>query len=119
MRMKRCGVFVFYNEHGKVGQYVEILLKSIQSVLDELVIIINGKIESHAKEKLSQYSSHIFQRDNVGYDGGAYKDVFTSFLRGKDWAQWDELLLINDTFYGPFYDWHEVFDVMDGRKCDF
>lgn len=117
--MRRYGIFVFFNEHGKVPQYVEVLLKSIQEVLDKLVIVVNGKIDFNEREKLSCYSSRIFQRDNVGYDGGAYKDAFTLFLKGEDWLQWDELLLFNDTFYGPFYHWKEIFAVMDGRSCDF
>lgn len=117
--MKRYGIFVFFNEHGRVEPYVEIVLNSFQSILSELAIIINGEISVSEKQKLTQFSSHIFQRDNVGYDGGAYKDAFTLFLKGEDWTQWDELLLINDTFYGPFYDWYGIFKDMDSRKCDF
>lgn len=119
MKTKRCGIFVFYNEQGKVGKYVEVLLESLQIILNELIIVINGQIDFDKKENLCKYSNHVFQRDNIGYDAGAYKDVFTQFLKEKDWAQWDELLLINDTFYGPFYDWVEVFDEMESRKCDF
>lgn len=117
--MRRYGIFVFYNEHGKVEPYVEVLLRSMRTILQELVILINGEIDSHEKEKLLSYSHRVFQRDNIGYDGGAYKDAFTVFLKEEDWTQWDELLLFNDTFYGPFYDWNTVFEVMDGRKCDF
>ena len=117
--MKRCGIFVFYDEHGIVEPYVDFLLKSILEVLDKLIIVINGEVEPREREKLYQYSKNVFQRRNIGYDGGAYKDVFTYFLKNENWDQWDEILLMNDTFYGPFYQWTEIFKLMDGSKCDF
>lgn len=117
--MRRYGIFIFYNEHGMVGAYVEVLLKSIQEVLDKLIIVINGDIREEQKAKFYNYSKCIFYRKNMGYDGGAYKDVFLNFLKTEKWNYWDEILLFNDTFYGSFYPWKEVFDVMKDVQCDF
>lgn len=117
--MKRCGIFVLFNEQGIVEGYIEELLKSVDEVLDRLIIVINGKLLDNEKLKLNKYSDCIIQRENVGFDGGAYKDIFTVFFRYEDWKQWDELLLVNDTFYGPFLPWSDIFMVMQERKCDF
>ena len=117
--MKRLGIFVFYNEQGIVRTYVEHLLKSIHEILDELVIVANGTVRKEEKIKLDKYADRFFQRGNIGYDGGAYKDAFQKFLRGENMEQWDEILLMNDTFYGPFFTWDEIFGVMEGRSCDF
>ena len=118
--MKRFGIFVFYNEQGKVESYVELLLESMLEILEELVIVINGTIQNEEKIKFYRYTQKIYQRENIGYDGGAYKDVFLIFLKDKvNWKQWDEIILFNDTFYGPFFHWDNVFLVMEKRKCDF
>lgn len=117
--MKRCGIVVLYNEEGLVVPYVEILLKSIKEVLYKLVIVVNGNIQKAEKEKLCSYTQYIFYRKNIGYDGGAYKDVFMEYLKGEDWEQWDEILLMNDTFYGSFFSWNGVFEVMEEESCDF
>lgn len=117
--MKRCGIFVFFNEIGIVEKYVEELLRNIRQVIDKLIIIVNGKVLYNEELKLYKYSDYIFQRDNVGFDGGAYKDLFIGSLYEEDWEQWDELLLINDTFYGPFFSWNEIFSVMQKVECDF
>lgn len=117
--MKRFGIFVFYDSMGIVKAYVEVLLKGIREALDELVIVINGDIQASEKGKLEKYSQRIFQRQNIGYDGGAYKDAFMDFLRDEDWEPWDEIVLFNDTFYGSFYPWDEVFEVMRETECDF
>lgn len=118
--MKRCGIFVFYNEDGIVGSYVEILLKSMKEILEELIIVVNGMVREDEETKLYQYSKRIFYRSNIGYDGGAYKDTFFKFLDGNiNWKEMDEIVLFNDTFYGPFFQLHEVFNIMKQRKCDF
>lgn len=117
--MKRLGIFVFYNEQGIVRTYVEQLIKGIHEILSKLVIVVNGAVQKEEKIKLDKYADCFFQRENIGYDGGAYKDAFQKFLREENLEQWDEILLINDTFYGPFFTWSEVFGVMEGRSCDF
>ncbi len=117
--MRRCGIFVFFNEKGFVGNYVEELLKKIEEIVEKLIIIVNGEIRNDEKFKLYKYSNTIWQRDNVGFDGGAYKDAIISLLRNGEGEQWDEILLINDTFYGFFSPWNEIFNVMNGRSCDF
>ncbi len=117
--MKRFGIFVFFNEHGKVAPYVEVLLQGIREVLDSLLIVVNGNIREEERAKLDGHATRIFQRENIGYDGGAYKDVFTKLAGREEWGQWDEILLMNDSFYGPFYPWAEVFGRMEGCNADF
>ncbi len=117
--MKRMGIFIFYDSQGTVAPYVAYLLESLQTSLDRLLIVVNGDIRKQEKEKLRKFTPHIFQRENIGYDAGAYKDVFTQYADRKFWESWDEILLLNDTFYGPFYPWSQVFETMQGSSCDF
>lgn len=109
---KRLGVFVFYDASGIVDDYVEELLKSLVDELNKLVIVVNGLITGMSKKKLKKYSNNIFLRENKGFDAGAYKDVFLNFLNEEDWEQWDEVILCNDTFYGPIFPWKIVFNKM-------
>ena len=99
--MKRLGVFVFYDASGIVDPYVEYLLESMKNIIQKLIIIINGEIKDEEYNKLKKYSQDIFIRKNYGYDAGAYKDVFMQFLTRKEQIKWDEIILFNDTFYGP------------------
>lgn len=117
--MNRIGVFVFYDERGFVDDYVCYLLNSIQEIVKRLIIITNGIVKNFGYEKLKQYSDTIFVRENYGYDAGAYKDLFTNFLSDEKWEKWDEIILFNDTFYGPVYSWKEVFKKMAKEEVDF
>ncbi len=117
--MKRLGVFVFYDASGIVDPYVEYLLESMKNIIQKLIIIINGEVKGGEYSKLKKYSQDIFIRKNYGYDAGAYKDVFMQFLTRKEQIKWDEIILFNDTFYGPLYPWEDVFEHMETQDVDF
>ncbi len=116
--MKRIGIFQFYNKYEIVEEYIEILLKSISTVLSKLIIVCNNNLKKSELLKLSHYSDTIYYRENIGYDAGAYKDVFLK-LPQYYWQQWDEVLLFNCTFYGPVFPWDEVFEQMSKKNIDF
>ncbi len=117
--MKRIGIFVSYDASGQMDGYVYFLLNSMLEIVQKLVVIINGSVRSYCYKELKKYSDTIFVRENYGYDAGAYKDAFTRFLADEKWENWDEIILFNDTFYGPFHPWEEVFKEMDEEKTDF
>lgn len=50
--MKRMGIFIFYDKAGIVDEYIEILLSSMQDVLDCLIIIINRSVRNEGYRKL-------------------------------------------------------------------
>lgn len=114
--VKRLGIFIFYDASGIVDQYVQELLESLLLELDKLVIVVNGKITDDSKWKLEEYSGSIFVRENKGFDAGGYKEVFLNFMTNEDWQQWDEIVLFNDTFYGPVFSWDLVFEKMNREE---
>ena len=117
--MKRLGIFVFYDKDGIADEYVFYLINSIKDVVDELIIVINGTIADDALDRMKSISHRIFIRNNIGFDGGAYKDVFTEYLSPSELLSYDEIVMMNDTFFGPFFCWNEVFSQMDRIACDF
>lgn len=117
--MKRLGIFVFYDQEGIVDKYVEVLLETMLQELKKLVIVVNGNINESSKQTLLNYSENIFVRENKGYDGGAYKDVFLNYMVDENWENWDEVVLFNDTFFGSLFPWKNVFDKMEPEDLDF
>lgn len=115
---KRLGIFVFYDSDGVVDDYVIYLLKRFIVVLTKLVIVVNGRIDEKGLKSFSVISSSIYFRDNFGFDGGAYKDAIIKYLH-EDLSGYDELVLCNDTFYGPFYPFENVFSFMQPLDYDF
>lgn len=117
--MKRIGVFCFYDREGIVDGYIEFLLHELKRCLSDLVIVINGKVSDQGKLTLKKFTDEIYIRENRGFDGGAYKDVILNSLGWNRIQQYDELVLCNDTFYGPFVTFESIFEVMERRNLDF
>ena len=87
--MNRLGIFIFYDACGIVDQYVEVLLEGLLTVLNKLVIVINGNITNTSERKLRRYSANIFARENIGFDGGGYKDALLNLKENEKWEQWE------------------------------
>ena len=117
--MKRVGIFSFYDREGIVDKYVEFLLKELCCCLDYLVIVINGDISDEGKLILESYADNLYIRENKGFDGGAYKDVIVNKLGWNRIQEYDELVLCNDTFYGPFVQFKTIFEAMKNERVDF
>lgn len=117
--MKRLGIFVYYDKQGIVDRYVEYLLDGLKGHLSRLVIVCNGLLTDDGRHTLSKYSQEIYVRENTGFDAMGYKLAMTSYLGWDQVEQYDEILLFNDTFYGPIYPFSEMFDVMEKKQCDF
>lgn len=111
--MKRLGIFVFYDEDGIVDRYVQYYLEQMSFVLDRIVIVSNSAITENGKNILQKYSEDIRIRKNMGFDGGAYKDIIVDYLGKEVYQTYDQIVLFNDTVYGPVYDIKKIFAEMD------
>lgn len=113
--MKRSlGVFCFYDPQGIVDDYIIFILESLKEVLNEIIVVVNGEICNESYCKLANEVDYIVVRENKGYDAGAYKEILLNYCNVNEW---DEIVLFNGTFYGPFVEWKTIFEKM--QKYDF
>ncbi len=117
--LKRLGIFCFYDKDGIVDRYVEYVLADLTKCLDMLIITVNGHINNDSLKLLKGYTEHIIIRENKGFDVGAYRDAIVHFLGEEGIKEWDEIVLCNDTFYGPFIPFKNVFQKMETKEVDF
>lgn len=117
--MKRLGIFQMNDYEGLVDDYILYLLNDILPNLDELIIVVNGMIQTCETVKLHNYTNKIFFRSNEGFDAIAYKETIIQFLGIEYVRGFDELLIFNDTFFGPFYSSKIIFQKMEKKYVDF
>lgn len=113
----RTAIFSVYQKNLFVPDDVVFLLKSLRSVSDKIIVVVNGNINN--SNVLEENSDIVFYRENKGFDAGAYKfvlnkDAHLNFIQNSD-----ELVFCNDTFYGPFISFKQIFEEMDSVECDF
>ena len=117
--MNRLGIFVFYDEEGIADDYIFYLLDSIKSIIDKIVIVVNGIISDTSLKSFYKYTDEIIIRENIGFDAGAYKDTLCKHIGWDEVCKFDELLLFNDSFYGPLYPIEDCFHKMEKVDVDY
>ena len=115
--IKRIAVFIFYDKDNIVDDYVLYILDSLKSAVDDIIITSNSDLSFKEKEKFAPYTDKLVIRENVGFDIGAFSEIYLSY---KNYIKdFDELVVLNDTFYGPFKPFKVIFDEMAHKDVDF
>ena len=112
--MKRALVFAHYDKDNLVAPYVLYYLKALQTVASTVIFVSTSTLSDETKEALSPYCEKVIPRDNEGYDFMSYK-IGLSHL---DYTQYDEVILCNDSVYGPFYPLIDAFHTMQTKTVD-
>lgn len=117
--MSILGIFAFYNKRGEVNTYVRYLLKEIKKDIKDIVIVCNGGLREEGRNFFIENAQELFIRQNEGFDAGAYQDVILNKMGLEKIKEYDALLLFNNSFYGPIFSFHKVFEEMWQKNWDF
>jgi rhamnosyltransferase len=115
--VRRAIVYLVYDKDGIVDDYIPHKLRKLRDHADLIVVVVNGALNHAGKKKLVEVCDEVLQRDNVGLDVGGYADAL--HMLGKRVDQFDELILMNYTWFGPIGTFDEVFDRMNKTEVDF
>jgi len=115
---KRAAIFAFYDKAGIVDRYVIYLLRELLKVVDKLVIVCNGELSDAGRKVFNELTEDVLTRENEGFDAWAIKTGL-EYIGWDKLKQYDELVLLNDTVYGPIYPFEIMFDEMNKRNLDF
>lgn len=116
--MKRLLIFSHYNLQGLLSSYVVYTLEKFRPLFKRVVFVSNSRLDEEAKERLIPFSDKIIERENSGFDFGAWKQAINE--EGLESIEsFDELTLMNDTCFGPLYDFDIVIKEMGKKNVDF
>jgi|GEM_PF-243285 len=115
--MERIAVYVHYEPNGNVPEYAAYCISELSKECERVIVVVNGKLTAAGRKKLACLGVEALVRENKGFDFWAYKAGIE--LIGDDLARYDELLLTNNSYYGPVFPFKDMFGEMDKRECDF
>ncbi|WP_167494211.1 rhamnan synthesis F family protein [Microbacterium hydrothermale] len=114
---RRLVIYVVYDRRGGVDDYVVHALAGLRDRASRILVVVNGKLTPAARRRLEPVSDDILVRKNVGFDIWAHKEALDHV--GPALADFDEVVLTNDTWFGPVRPYGPVFDRMDALEVDF
>jgi rhamnosyltransferase len=110
---------VTFDKQNIVDAYIGYMLSEIKKNVDYLVVVCNETSVVKGLEYLTDYADKVFFRENTGYDAGAFKAALCDLAGWDVIHKYDELLLINDSFFGPFIPLKSILDKMEDKNVDF
>ncbi len=113
--MKRAVIFTHYDKQNIIDDYVIFYLKALKEIADELVFVSCNFVKN--KQDIENIATKIIDETHSEYDFGSYKRGYL-YLKER-LNEFDELVFVNDSCYGPFFPLKNIFDEMDKKDCDF
>lgn len=114
---KRLLIYVVYDARGDVEDYIPYALTSLREHCDRILVVVNGLLTDRGRAALEPVADQIVQRENRGFDIWGYKDGLDAAADIVD--EFDEIILANDTWFGPVRSFVPVFEQMDAQALHF
>lgn len=111
----RAIIFVHYDKNHIVDNYIYHYLKELKKNASYLLFVSTSNLVEKDVENLAKYCTNVIVRENIGYDFMSYKVGLESF----DYLSYDEVVICNDSVYGPLYSLENVFNKMQNDTCAF
>ncbi len=115
----RAAIVACFFSDGYIPETLLILLKGLREVSDNVVLIGDCPVYSSELSRLEGLVSCADFTRHLQYDFGSYKRGL-ALLRNKGLLDdIHELIMVNDSCYGPIYPFSEAFGRMEKEPCDF
>ncbi|WP_457101002.1 rhamnan synthesis F family protein [Microbacterium sp. P5_E9] len=114
---RRLVIYVVFDRRGGVDDFIPVALAGLRGDASRILVVVNGSLSDAGRAKLEPVCDEILVRDNVGFDIWAHKDALDHV--GAGLAEFDEVVLTNDTWFGPVRPYGPVFERMGERPVHF
>jgi lipopolysaccharide biosynthesis protein len=113
---KKICIFAHFDSKQIIRDYVLLHLETLKNTGFEIILVSTSGIKKEEYVKLEKLISTYIHKENLGYDFGSWIAGY-NYLKNKFIPS--ELILTNDSVYGPFSDLNKIFTEMEKRKLDF
>lgn len=114
--MKRCIVFAHFDRGNIIDPHVIFYLRELRKFCERLIFVSTSLLSDEETAKIEKLVDRFQIKENEGYD---FKSWQVGFRLAGDLSQFDEVLICNDSVYGPLFDLGTVFSKMESVDCDF
>lgn len=114
--MKRICLFAGFSPKQKIEEYVVYYLKKLSETADVYYCADNDLPDAETA-KIAPFVKGVFSGKHSKYDFGSWAKIINAL--GWDFIEhYDEMILANDSCFGPIFPLQPIFDKMDALDCD-
>lgn len=115
----RVAIFASFSADGTIHDYVIYYLKELKKVTDAIIFIADNPLIKSELNKIKDIVTYAHCERHEEYDFGSYKRGFHYAKTHGFLDKYQELIICNDSCYGPVYPFSDIFATMDKKQCDF
>jgi len=116
--MKRLLLFVHYDRDGRLDDHILYLLSALVPFRAECAVLANSPLSAADEARLAPVADRVIRRENKGFDFGAWADGLREYETRLE-TEFDAVLLVNGSCFGPLFPLAEMFESMEKHECDF
>ncbi|MEE3003308.1 MAG: rhamnan synthesis F family protein, partial [Pseudomonadota bacterium] len=112
--MKRLAVFAAHDPDGIIDDYILYYLTELAKVADVVFVCDHVLVEAELN-KVKTLCKYVIAKRHLEYDFGSYKLGYFWAKNNDILQDYDELIFCNDSAYGPFCSFDEIFKQMENK----
>ena len=112
--IKRVCLFAGYNSKGLIEDYALYYLQELSKISD-VYYMADNKILPEELEKLTPYVKGAYGYSHGKYDFGSWQELINK-ISWEKLSEYDELILTNDSVFGPLYNFKEFIERIEKDK---
>lgn len=117
MPKKKLCLFAHFDPQGKIHSYVLNYVRELHQLGCELVFISSSEnLQESEVVKILPYCRKLIQRKNLTLDFGSWR---IGLMETPEWNHYEQLILANDSVYGPLQPLGNLFQKMEEKNLDF
>ncbi|MCD8325677.1 MAG: rhamnan synthesis F family protein [Lachnospiraceae bacterium] len=117
--MKRLAIYAYNQESGAVGKATAYLLGQLNDVSDRLVVVCNAFLTPQGRRTIRNITKDVYCLNYRNELPVLYADALMQYLGMDCVLEFDEVTLMDDSFFGPFWPLQEIYDRMEEERCDY
>lgn len=112
--MKRICLFAGFNSKGIIDDYALYYIQELSKISD-VYYLADNKVLPRELEKIIPYVKGAYGYHHGKYDFGSWQELI-NILSWEKLAEYDELILTNDSVFGPLYDFQKFIEKIEKDK---
>ncbi len=117
--MQRVAIFAHYDKDNLIEDYVIYYLQELKKVADKIIFVSDSNISESELQKINNIIDNSIIGKHGEYDFGSYKRGYSLAKKLSFLDDCYELIICNDSCYGPLFQFDNLFETMSVKNLDF